>query len=560
MAVRFSASGQGYTRTLSLGTQTKLSATCWVKMSSSRGVQVFTWSLTGSGQDSIALGTPPELPSMMTVIENNVGSVPAGPTMTVGTWYFLGMSYNAGSVTLTYRALSASTFSTSTSSAGQANHGFTTLSICPSGEWLDGCVAGLKAWVGTAMTTAQLQQEAWTYLPRYPNPTFWYPLLKTETADYSGNGYALSGGSGATTEDGPGVGWGWIRLELYAPLVTAVTHDLASDGLASSSGTAAANVLYPLASAGLASSSGAAAANVLFSLAAAGVAASSGSAASGLLQPMVSTGLAAGTGAGILNTLGSMVADGLASSSGAAAALVGVVLASDGVATPSGLAEAQVISGLVSDGLAVSTGVGSLITAVPLEAAGLAASTAAAEVNLDLSLISPATSASSGAAAVQVESGLAAAVEAASAGTAGLQAVEALAGSGEATEAAAAALTAMWTLEAAGQATSTGSAEAVVGFVFIGLASSSGSADLSLTITLGTAIALESSSADAVLSVDADFTAAGMGTATGRAVLYIALPYVPGPTHAPGRGQGGGTFGPDNRTRASGPDTGRTRG
>jgi hypothetical protein len=544
MAVRVSASSQNYSTTLSLGSQAKCSVTCWVKLSADRNAESAVWWLKNSVSDSIGVMT--DSGGIVLGAYDNGVFLLSGPAMTIGTWYFVGFVYNAGAATMITRALDATSFSKYTASFFSSSHTMTSLFIQNDqaggggGSFLNGSVAAFKGWVGTAMTDAQLQDEAWTHLPRYPAPTFWYPLLKTETADYSGNGYTLTGGTGATVEDGPGVGWGFSRAGLYAPVVTAVTHDLASAGLASSSGTAAANVLYPLASAGLASSSGAAAANILF--------------------PLASVGLAAGTGTGILNTLGSIVAGGLASSSGTAAALVGVVLASDGVATSSGLADVQVISGLASEGLAASVGTGSLVAAVTLEASGLAASMAMAETNLDLPLAGAAEAASSGSAAVQVESGLSAAGHATSAGSAGLQAVEALAAAAQAAGTTTGALRATWTLGAVGQATSSGSAEVLVGFVFAGFASSSGSADLSLTITLGTAIGLEATTGDNDLGLEVLIGADARGSSSGRAVLYIALPYIPGPTNAPGRGQGGGTFGPDNRTRAEGRNTGRTRG
>lgn len=216
MAVRVSASSQNYSTTLSLGSQTKCSVTCWVKLSADRNTESTVWWIQASGvSDSLAVST--DAGGEVLGMFDNGSFILAGPLMTVGTWYFVGLAYDAGAYTMITRALGASSFSKYTASLGASSHTMTSLFIQNGqaggggGPYLNGCVTAFKGWIGVAMTDAQLQNEAWTHLPRYPNPTFWYPLLVTETVDYSGNGRTLTGGTGATIEDGPGVGWGWRR-------------------------------------------------------------------------------------------------------------------------------------------------------------------------------------------------------------------------------------------------------------------------------------------------------------------------------------------------------------
>jgi hypothetical protein len=544
MAVRTSAVTQNYYRTVSLGSQTKCSMTCWVKITVDRNANSAAWLLINTaGTEYLGLFTDSDGTTMDLFDTGTIAAT--GPNMTVGTWYFLGVSWDASAVILTSRALSASSFTTATSSLGSATHTFDTLLLSNTttgtagGLFLNGCIAAVKGWVGTALTTSQLQSEAWSYVPKDPNPTFFYPLLTLSTVDYSGNGHTLSGGTGATTEDGPGVGWGPRRSGLLVRDAV-VTHDLVSAGLAASSGAADARTFYPLASAGLAASSGAAVANLLMPLASVGVAASSGTAAALVGVTLTSAVVAASTGTAALLTGVVLEGAGLAASTAAASLTVGVVLASAGAAASSGAADMLAAQLLESTGLATGAAAGALGLTMPLAGAGVASA--------------------AGTASAGVEAGLTAAGLATATGEAALTAQAVLSVSGLARGTGTAALTGTHALAATGAVAESGAAEAVVGFVFVGLASSSGSAGLTLTITLGTTAALEVSSADADLTLDMVFTGAGRGASTGRAVLYIALPYTPGPMGAIGRGPGGGAFGPSGRTRASGADTGRTRG
>jgi hypothetical protein len=235
MAVRTSASSQNYYTTLSLGTQTQVSVTCWIKLNADRNNNSTMWWLEGAAGDFLTLVTDAN-GTTASIFDNNSGIL-AGISMAVGTWYFHGVTYDAGTYTMISRALGGTSFSSYTTSLGAASHVVTSLFIQNGqaggggGPFLNGCITALKGWVGLAMTEAQLENEAWTHIPRHPNPTFWYPLLKTETTDYSGNGRTLSGGSGATIEDGPGVGWGSRHVHLPILEVAGVTYEQSVGGL-----------------------------------------------------------------------------------------------------------------------------------------------------------------------------------------------------------------------------------------------------------------------------------------------------------------------------------------
>ncbi|MFD8556615.1 hypothetical protein ACFV1N_04890 [Streptosporangium canum] len=218
MAVRFSADGQDYTRTISLGTISQFSLSCWVKISVDRDTYSTAWSLDGV-DGYYALQTTFSGTSIV-VMDNAEGSH-GSRALTVGTWYYVGVALNGVNGTMVSRALGDTTFTVSTWSDGQPSFTATNLRLgdSPGNEWLNGALTGVKFWSGVALTQAELEAEAWTHMPqRTAGLRAWYPLTRAETADYSGNALTLSGGTGATTEDGPGIAWRQGRRRTHHPL------------------------------------------------------------------------------------------------------------------------------------------------------------------------------------------------------------------------------------------------------------------------------------------------------------------------------------------------------
>jgi hypothetical protein len=76
---------------------------------------------------------------------------------------------------------------------------------------------------------------------RTANLRAWYPLLKPDQNDASGNGQTLSGGTGATLDDGPPISWSTGRHRIVIPTAaTPVSGTLAGTlpaATASTSGT-----------------------------------------------------------------------------------------------------------------------------------------------------------------------------------------------------------------------------------------------------------------------------------------------------------------------------------
>lgn len=218
MAVRFSADAQEYTRTLSLGAQTQWTVCCWAKITTDRNAFSTVWSLDAGNSDFYMLQTNTDGVTLGLFSEVSPGEPIEGAArvLTVGTWYFIGVTVNGTNGTMISRALGDTAFTTVswTSVSDPAPAPSTTITNLRigddafGGDWLNGCVAAFKLWTGATLTADEMANEAWSYQPRRTtNLRAWYPLTRAETTDYTGNGFTLSGGTGATTEDGPGISW-----------------------------------------------------------------------------------------------------------------------------------------------------------------------------------------------------------------------------------------------------------------------------------------------------------------------------------------------------------------
>ena len=240
MAVRFDASTEFYSRTLSLGSTTQMSVTCWMKMVVDTGTFSTAWSLFNGTTDYCYLGSTLGGGVWRDMALFQEGSAPAVGlrTLTLGTWYYFGITVDGSSATVISRAATDTSFASDTQS-GVASTNIVTLRLgdSPFGEeWLNGSLASVKVWTGAALTQAELEAEAFRYMPaRTANLRAWYPLLKPETVDYSGNGLTLSGGSGASVDDGPPVSWGPRRTAIVLPASTGTPISLADSAAASDS-------------------------------------------------------------------------------------------------------------------------------------------------------------------------------------------------------------------------------------------------------------------------------------------------------------------------------------
>lgn len=209
MATRLTAtSGQAYNRAATLGSQTQLSLGMWTKVSVSTATNQTFWGFGSSGSNFYCVQTNASGTTLD--LFNSASTLISSTATAVGTWHYHGFSCNAANWTVVTRAHGTAAFTTTTGSNGNATTILTNLEIgrfLGNSELVNGCVAAAKIWVGVTLTAAELINESWYYHPLRAPATMFYPFLKPENVDYSGNAHTLTSNAGATTEDGPGIGW-----------------------------------------------------------------------------------------------------------------------------------------------------------------------------------------------------------------------------------------------------------------------------------------------------------------------------------------------------------------
>ncbi|MGW4641797.1 LamG-like jellyroll fold domain-containing protein [Sphaerisporangium sp. NPDC004334] len=227
MAVRFSSTGQEYTKTLTWGAITQYSVTCWVKISTDTNDIAGIWSLddgNSSGFGNTYLRTDTDGTTLQ-FRDSNAGTVQGARAITVGTWYYVGISVNGANGTMLTRAAGDTSFTVSTWTNGSSSVTATNLRIGKpvyDNRQLNGCIAALKIW-GATLSQSELEAEAFQYMPARATSApdelrAWYPFVRAETTDYGGGGRTLSGGTGATTEDGPPIAWRLGRRKARIPV------------------------------------------------------------------------------------------------------------------------------------------------------------------------------------------------------------------------------------------------------------------------------------------------------------------------------------------------------
>jgi hypothetical protein len=218
VAVRFDADTEEYTRALSLGVVTQFAIACWMKVSVDRNAISTVWCVDNGGGDYIRLCTTTDGTTLM--VADDVGNLHTLASAGVNTWQYVGFSMNGANATVVMQAANAATPSAFTWANGSPSQNLATLEIGDGvfdTQFLNGCVAAFKIWTGVALTQAELEAEALQYLPQRTNGlAAWYPFLRAETADHSGNGRTLSGGTGTSTEDGPPIRWSAGRRRIVA--------------------------------------------------------------------------------------------------------------------------------------------------------------------------------------------------------------------------------------------------------------------------------------------------------------------------------------------------------
>lgn len=238
MAVRISATGQDFTRSLALGSLTALTAAFWWKVSVDRNTYSSAFFVDNGQADNWGVQTGVDGTTANVIMD---GNSTASVAMTVGTWYFGCLALSGSTGTFYYKTAGATSLSTTAITGVTATNAATLrLGESPWGaEWLNGCLASFKLW-SAQLTQAEIELEAAQYLPnRLSSLVSWHPLVKTELIDYSGNARTLSGGTGTTTEDGPPIPWKLASPRIVTPAATGISGTAAvtqADQTATASG------------------------------------------------------------------------------------------------------------------------------------------------------------------------------------------------------------------------------------------------------------------------------------------------------------------------------------
>ena len=229
MAVRFSASGQHYTDTVGLpGTVYTFTAWVWATAVGSR-YRVVYWFRQTAGDHFSGIGIRDNPTDLQLMDDTTYWFSGAGPlSASGGTWYQIAGVVNGANATFYRSAAGSALTSASVTDFTPPTPNQLWLGADAFGGWWDGRIASVKIW-NVALTAAEVERELTQYVPkRTANLLRWHPFVNADPTDYSGNGYTLSGGTGATTEDGPPIPWGSaIPLVLLpsssGPAPTAVT-------------------------------------------------------------------------------------------------------------------------------------------------------------------------------------------------------------------------------------------------------------------------------------------------------------------------------------------------
>jgi hypothetical protein len=204
MAVRYSAESQTHSRTVSLGSVSALTLAAWVKVSVDRNTNQVWASLDNGNTSYWAVGTNADGITAQAFAHNAASG--NGLAMTVGSWFYVALSENGVNGNMWMRPLGSATWTTVTWSTFGTPITGTDLRLGrhpAAGLWFNGCLAAIKVWTA-ALTLTEVQAESNQYAPiRTTDLRAYYPMTTTSTADSSGSGWTLSGGTGSTTEAGP---------------------------------------------------------------------------------------------------------------------------------------------------------------------------------------------------------------------------------------------------------------------------------------------------------------------------------------------------------------------
>lgn len=229
MAVRFSAINTYLYRTSGLPSLATFTWMGWVYLTTDRdaesdllvisdGTNFFTFGLSTDG-------------TTLWVFTST--GYTGGSSLSTGTWYHLALVKSGSSITVYVNGVSNIT----RTDAISFTPGAILMGSNGAAYFINGRLAALKIWSGTALSQAEVQAEMRTIRPHHTTNLYgWYPMFpgaSERVRDYSGNGRNLSSGGTLTDEDPPPLSWGGL-----AALIGALPNGIVHQGAAALAGTA----------------------------------------------------------------------------------------------------------------------------------------------------------------------------------------------------------------------------------------------------------------------------------------------------------------------------------
>jgi hypothetical protein len=216
MAVRFDADGEDYTSSPLGLTTSPLTALCWVKVMVSRAaISTYFCLDDGTTTNAFVTGTTDDGTSTQGFFYPDANSLSPdlnSGAQTVGTWYRVAItSPGVGSNVTLYHGAATGAFDTDATGMSINTAGLSTLRFGESvwtGEWFNGSIANFKLY-SAVLTVTEMEAEfnSWDAV-RTSNLVRHHKFKDgPSTADDSGNGRTLSGGTGTSTDtDNPPIG------------------------------------------------------------------------------------------------------------------------------------------------------------------------------------------------------------------------------------------------------------------------------------------------------------------------------------------------------------------
>jgi hypothetical protein len=233
MSVRFTASGQHYTRAVTA--ESVWSMVMWAYGVTDTDHGPFGFGTANAGGQAVFISRSGANTLKCFDLNNNgggFGSFNYGP----GRWFVTGLVVSGANCSWYHgnrpSDMTVDAVTNITSPTGSQTYFLGIDSF--DAQWWRGKFGGVKIWNGYALTAAEMKSEACQLRPkRSAQLVQVHPFFIPEAIDHSGRGNSLSGGASVSTDDGPPIPWSVTRELIVlnttgGPIVRGVTDNAAA--------------------------------------------------------------------------------------------------------------------------------------------------------------------------------------------------------------------------------------------------------------------------------------------------------------------------------------------